>query len=154
MADPEPLIFIINGKVVPKQRPQVSGKVARYSEGYSDWKRTAKLALQAEIATIPARVTQMFPLLSPVRIDIEFWGSLRGNADLDNAQGSWLDAMVQAEILGDDNIKNVIELRSTFLTNSEPYSVIGIYPNWVITPSLWTVERRVRYLQHKQAIGA
>jgi hypothetical protein len=135
----KPIIIIIGGTVVPKERPQVEEGQARYSEGYAQWQKSAKLALQATIAALPATMTRYFPL-SGVRVDFEFHGSVRGNADLDNSEGSWLDAMVKCGILAGDNVRKINQIGSKFFENERPVSAIIIYPSWkpisVIEPSL------------------
>lgn len=135
----KPIVIIIGGTVVPKERPTVEEGQARYSAAYSQWQRSAKLALQATIAALPATMTRYFPL-SGVRVDFEFHGSIRGNADLDNSEGSWLDAMVKCGILAGDNVLRVNQIGSKFFENELPVSAIIIYPAWkpasVIDPSL------------------
>lgn len=135
----DPILIVIGGTVVPKERPRVEGSHAHFSENYTQWQKSAKLALQASIAALPATVTQHFPL-SKVRVEIEFHGCIRGNGDLDNSEGSWLDAMVKAGILSGDNVTKVNEIGSKFFERDRPVSAIVIYPNWtpisVINPTL------------------
>ena len=129
MTSSRPIVLALRGKVIPKQRPQVVGGKAYYSEGYANWQKTAKQALTAAIGIMPAMITRHFPLTG-VKIEIEFHGCLRGNSDLDNSEGSWMDALVQAGILSGDNIKKVNQIGSRFLDSSHPISVITITPNW------------------------
>jgi hypothetical protein len=135
----KPIVIVIGGTVVPKERPTVEGSNARYSPAYTQWQKSARQALQATIAALPATMTRFFPL-SGVRVEFEFHGSLRGNADLDNSEGSWLDAMVKCGILAGDNVRKVNQIGSKFFDNDRPVSAIIIYPNWtpvsVIDPSL------------------
>jgi len=131
----KPIVIIIGGTVVPKERPQVEGGQARYSEDYAQWQKSAKLALQATIAALPATMTRYFPLKG-VRVDVEFHGSLRGNADADNGGGSWLDAMVKCGILAGDNVQKVNETDFKFFDDGLQLSAIIIYPNWTPVSAL------------------
>ena len=132
-----PIVIIIGGTVVPKERPQIEGETnnARYSPAYTQWMKSAKLALQATIAAIPAVITQHFPLTG-VRVEFEFHGCIRGNGDLDNSEGSWLDAMVKCGILSGDNVRKVNQIGSKFFDNEVPVSGIIIYPNWTPVSAL------------------
>jgi hypothetical protein len=130
MTNFRPIVFALKGKVIPKQRPQVVDGKTYYGEGYSTWQKIAKQALTAEIGIMPAMITRHFPLTG-VKVEIEFHGCLRGNADLDNSEGSWLDAMVQAGILSGDNIKKVNQIGSKYFDLSHPVSVITITPHWI-----------------------
>jgi len=129
MTNSRPIVFALRGKVIPKQRPRIADGKAYYSEGYATWQKTAKQALIAVIGVMPAMITRHFPLTA-VKIEIEFHGCLRSNADLDNSEGSWLDAMVQAGILSGDNIRKVNQIGSKYFDLSHPVSVITITPNW------------------------
>jgi len=129
MTSSRPIVFALRGKVIPKQRPQIADGKAYYSNGYSTWQKAAKQALIAAIGIMPAMITRHFPLTG-VKIEVEFHGCLRGNSDLDNSQGSWMDAMVQAGILSGDNIKKVNQIGSKYFDSSHPISVITITPNW------------------------
>ncbi len=129
MTNSRSIVFALRGKVIPKQRPQISQGKAYYSESYSNWQKTAKQALIAAIGVMPAMITRHFPL-SGVKVEIEFHGCLRRNSDLDNSEGSWLDAMVQAGILSGDNITKVNQVGSRYFNLSHPVSVITITPNW------------------------
>ena len=139
MTNSRPIVFALRGKVIPKQRPQVAEGKAYYSESYATWKKTAKQALTAAIGIMPAMRTRHFPLTG-VKVEIEFHGCLRSNADLDNSEGSWLDALVQAGILSGDNIRKVNQIGSKYFDLSHPVSVITITPNWTpvsdVDPSL------------------
>jgi len=129
MTNSRPIVLALRGKVIPKQRPRIAEGRAYYSEGYSTWQKTAKQALIAAIGVMPAMITRHFPLTG-VKIEIEFHGCLRSNADLDNSEGSWLDALVQAGILSGDNIKKVNQIGSKYFDLSHPVSVVTITPNW------------------------
>ena len=131
--------MIIGGDVIPAQRPRIEDGKARYPENYEQWRKSAKQALQAAIAALPAMITRHFPL-TKVRIAIEFHGCLRGSADLDNSEKGWIDAMVKAAILQGDNVLKVNEIGSKFFPAENPVSAIIIYPDWtpvsVLDPKL------------------
>lgn len=127
-----PIVIVVGGTVVPKERPQIEGSNnnARYSPAYTQWMKSAKLALQASIAALPATVTQHFPLTG-VRVEIEFHGSLHPLADLDNSGGAWEDVMVRCGIISGDSVRKVNEVNFKFFEAELPMSAIIIYPNWV-----------------------
>jgi hypothetical protein len=80
-------------------------------------------------------MTRHFPLKG-VRVDVEFHGSLRGNADADNGGGSWLDAMVKCGILSGDDVQKVNEVDFKFFDDGLQLSAIIIYPNWTPVSAL------------------
>jgi hypothetical protein len=142
-----PIVFAVRGKVVPKERPNVSrSKVSAaaklldpdakgkshsyYSEGYSNWQADAKIALMAAVGSMPASITRYFPL-SGVLIEIEFHGCIRGNADLSNCGGSWEDALVRAGVIVDDNRQMVNQVNFKYFECEHPISIVTIHPGWV-----------------------
>lgn len=94
-------VFELEGWVVPKARPRLTKSGHAYlPKNYRDWKDNAINQLAKQICLDEKVITKTVIL-------INFIGSGRANADTDNLQGSILDALVQAEILEDDNRKIV-----------------------------------------------
>jgi Holliday junction resolvase RusA-like endonuclease len=124
-----PIVIILRGSVIPAQRPIVEKGRARYPEAYANWQKTAKAALMAAVALLPATVTRYFPLRD-VKIEIEFHGCARGNSDLDNLEKGWIDQMVKCKILSGDNVQKVPELNPKWFEADYPVTAILIYPNW------------------------
>lgn len=126
----QPIVFVMAGMVVPKQRPRVEKGHARYAAGYENWRKSAKLELQVAVANMPASLTQYFPLTG-VKFEIEFHNSLRTTADLDNSEGALYDAFVKADIIANDSVKQLNENNSKYFDDRDrPVSIITIYPNW------------------------
>lgn len=107
---------ILSDKVVPKSRPKVArrGKISitYYPETYTNWRSAAR----AEIETaIPKNLLLPFDTAAPVAIFVDFYGSLRGNSDLDNAIGSILDVLAfESWCLSDDNVQRVPLINACF----------------------------------------
>lgn len=135
----QPITLIIGGDVIPAQRPRIESGRARYTEDYEQWRKSALQALKAATAALPAMITQHFPL-SGIRVAVEFHGCVRENADLDNLEKGWQDAMVKAGILAGDSVRKVNEINAKFFECDRPVSAIIIYPNWtpvsVVDPAL------------------
>ena len=122
-------VIVTHFKTVPKERPSVTSRGTHYSQAYTKFQADAKAALMAAVGYMPAMLTRYFPL-TKVKITIEFWGSIRGNGDLDNAGGAWEDAMKQAGIISGDNVQRVNEVNFKFFEHPHPVNVIIINPNW------------------------
>lgn len=93
--------YTIEGAIVPKARPRVSGH-GYLPSNYRQWRNDAECQL----------LTQSRPPhpLSNVSITILLIGKHNRRGDADNISGSILDALVATNILADDNLKSVPEL--------------------------------------------
>jgi len=88
--------------IIPKARPRVPtiGRAYMPAE-YVAWKRQAILSLQEQWK----EMGRSDPLNTPARISVQIEGKYRRSRDSDNTDGAVLDAMVQAGILQNDNLK-------------------------------------------------
>jgi Holliday junction resolvase RusA-like endonuclease len=94
----EAFTFFLPGPVVPKARPRVTVNGTYNPENYSAWKQDAIAYFERQWAREP---------LSGVTVSILLKGKHSRRGDLDNIAGAILDALVQAEILKDDNLIHV-----------------------------------------------
>lgn len=99
------------GFTVPKARPRVSNGRAYLPERYSAWQTAADdwLRRNVQIPTVP---------YVNAGVCILFVDSVAGNSDLDNAIGSWLDAIVKAGIIDGDNVSRLPFIFSRFTSAS------------------------------------
>ncbi len=105
---------ILSDKVVPKSRPRVTKNATFFPPTYTQWREVAsreiteaiRLKLRAA-GKVPADLLP-FDKDHPIAIFVIFYGSLRGNSDLDNAIGSILDVLAfKGWCLQDDNVQRV-----------------------------------------------
>lgn len=114
------------GVVVPKARARTTRRGTYHIESYQKWKEDARRAIEIAISKMPATESQHFPL-SGVGIEIEFYGNLAKAADLDNAVGSWLDALVVAGVLKGDSRSHVLKQCGEWVECDRPHSIIRIW---------------------------
>lgn len=105
---------ILSDKVVPKSRPRVTKNATFFPPTYTRWREVAsreiteaiRLKLRAA-GKVPADLLP-FDKNNPIAIFVDFYGSLRGNSDLDNAIGSILDVLAfKGWCLQEDNVQRV-----------------------------------------------
>lgn len=102
MAD---LIFHLEGAIVPKARARVTRHGTFHPHRYQNWKRAAVMDLRIQSRALKTE----FPL-QRARVSIVLSGKHSRSGDSDNVAGAILDALVQAEILRDDNLMAVPSL--------------------------------------------
>lgn len=104
----------LSDKVVPKSRPRVTKNATFFPATYTRWRDAAgkeimeaiRLKLRAA-GKVPADLLP-FDKDNQVAILVDFYHSLRGNSDLDNAIGSILDVLAfKGWCLQDDNVQRV-----------------------------------------------
>lgn len=132
--------WVFEGAIVPKARPRVDKRSTHYAENYESWRKNALLLVQQQVWLTPAAISQHFPL-SGVRVDFEFHRSLRGNADLENAKGAWLDVLVKGEVIKDDSVGHLTEGGERFFGGKgRKLTFLWIYPDWepvsIVDPKL------------------
>lgn len=117
----------LSGKVVPKSRPRVTKNATFFPATYTRWRDAAgkeiteaiRLKLRAG-GKVPADLLP-FDKDHPVAIFVDFYGSLRGNSDLDNAIGSILDVLAfEGWCLQDDNVQRVPLIYARFHALPKP----------------------------------
>ena len=101
----------LTGAIVPKARPRSTGKHHYLPAPYRAWKSQAIAQLQRQSA--PARMTG-------VRLDVLLKGKHSRRGDADNIIGSIMDALVQAQILANDNLATVSGLSIELQYNADP----------------------------------
>lgn len=105
---------ILSDKVVPKSRPRVTKNATFFPPTYTRWREAASKEITEAIrfklraaGKVPADLLP-FDKDHPIAIFVDFYGSLRGNSDLDNAIGSILDVLAfKGWCLQDDNVQRV-----------------------------------------------
>lgn len=112
---------ILSEKVVPKSRPRVTKNATFFPANYTAWRSSAGREITEAIRLKLRREEKTtFDLLPfdkdhPVAIFVDFYGSLRGNSDLDNAIGSILDVFAnKGWCLNDDNVQRVPMISARF----------------------------------------
>lgn len=111
----------LSDKVVPKSRPRVTKNATFFPANYTRWRAAASTEI-TEAIRLKLRATRepMADLLPfdkdhPIAIFVDFYGSLRGNSDLDNAIGSILDVLAFKKwCLQDDNVQRVPLISARF----------------------------------------
>ena len=95
--------LILVGAIVPKARPRVTRSGHAYlPSSYAHWKRAAIAQLTGQ--------WRGGPIDQPVAIGIILTGRHSRRGDCDNISGAVLDALVQSQILIDDNLIHVPQL--------------------------------------------
>lgn len=105
---------ILSDKVVPKSRPRVTKNATFFPPTYTRWRAAANAeitkAIELKLRAAGKDFADLLPFDKdlPVAIFVDFYGSLRGNSDLDNAIGSILDVLAfKGWGLQDDNVQRV-----------------------------------------------
>lgn len=113
--------FHLTGPVIPKARPRFTGMGgAHLPENYRIWKEGA-------IAQFLAQKPPKFSPLGGVSLSMRFVGKHSRRGDLSNAFGAIEDALVQAGILKDDNMKQVTAIAAEIEHGKQPpYAEIHI----------------------------
>lgn len=104
--------YSLEGAIVPKARPRNSRSGHSYlPKNYREWKSDAIILLTAQHQGAAFDV--------PVAVSILLTGKHSQRGDGDNVMGSILDAMVQAEILTDDNLKQLPSVSLVLIHSSD-----------------------------------
>ena len=122
--------YSLDGEIVPKARPRGGNGRHYLPQNYRDWKDYAIWELQKQHTGTA--------IAGPVSVDIVLLGKHSRRGDGDNIAGSIWDAMVQAGILSDDNLKCVPAMSLALYWSSEPAiamikvspAAIGVPPSW------------------------
>lgn len=126
------LIFRLEGAIVPKARPRVVDRRAFMPQNYTDWKDRAIDSLRTQYIGEAIAV--------PVSLDVVLIGKHSRKCDADNEIGSICDALVQAEILADDNMLKIpSESIRLFYSKKDAIALIKLseltennLPEWVL----------------------
>lgn len=104
----------LSDKVVPKSRPRVTKNATFYPAKYTAWRSDARteitLAILEKFRTEGRTTEDLLPFDkdNPVAMFVDFYGSLRGSSDLDNAIGSILDVLAfNGWCLSNDTLQRV-----------------------------------------------
>lgn len=104
----------LSDKVVPKSRPRVTKNATFFPPTYTRWREAASTeiteAIRLKLRAVGKVSADLLPFDKdhPIAIFVDFYGSLRGNSDLDNAIGSILDVLAYKRwCLQDDNVQRV-----------------------------------------------
>jgi Holliday junction resolvase RusA-like endonuclease len=115
-----PIELILHGEIVPKARPRVTVNGTYLPGKYRLWKQSAIIDLKRQYRGDTIR--------SPVAMHLTLQGKHHRRSDLSNIFGAVEDAIVQAGILADDNMTNIVELTARILyqKNLKPIAFIRI----------------------------
>jgi len=113
----------IEGLIKPKARPRFNGETTYLPEDYRQWKETTTIELIRQIKNKKIEV----PIKGPIHLVIEYYGRAQG--DLDNIAGAIMDALVNAKIIDNDNVKHIPKLSIEFERTSikSARTIIKIY---------------------------
>lgn len=104
-------VCVLTDKIVPKCRPRVTKRVTFMPPHYTLWRTLATAEINAALYyhnTTQQPIELPFDRISPVAITADFYGSLRANADIDNAIGSIMDVLAADKwALTNDNVSRV-----------------------------------------------
>lgn len=111
----------LSDKVVPKPRPKVTRNATFFTATYTRWRAAASAeiteAIRLKLRAEEKGTSDLLPFDKdhPIAIFVDFFGSLRGNSDLDNAIGSILDVLAfKGWCLNDDNVQRVPLIMARF----------------------------------------
>ena len=123
--------YVLEGEIVPKARPRSGANGRHYlPQNYRDWKDNAIRELKAQHSGTA--------IANPVCVDIVLMGKHGRRGDGDNIEGSIWDAMVQANIVADDNLKHIPAMSlQLFYGNESPSTLIRISPEIPLYPPAW-----------------
>ena len=93
--------FELIGPIVPKARARTTANGTYHPHRYNEWKRGAIADISSQYRGTP---------LERAEVTISLTGKHNRQGDADNVAGSILDALVQAKVLVDDNMKRVPSL--------------------------------------------
>ena len=93
--------FELPGPIVPKARARTTPNGSYLPEGYAVWKDNAVLTLKRQYRG---------DTLQCAAVTIALKGKHNRHGDADNVAGAVLDALVQAKVLVDDNMRRVPSL--------------------------------------------
>jgi Holliday junction resolvase RusA-like endonuclease len=111
----------LSDKVVPKPRPKVTKNATFFPATYTKWRSAASSeiteTIRLKLRKEKKETSDLLPFDKdhPIAIFVDFYGSLRGNSDLDNAIGSILDVLAfKGWCLQDDNVQRVPLIMARF----------------------------------------
>ncbi len=93
--------FELLGPIVPKARARTTANGTYHPHRYNEWKRLAIADISSQYRGTP---------LERAEVTISLTGKHNRQGDADNVAGSILDALVQAKVLVDDNMRRVPSL--------------------------------------------
>ncbi len=123
--------YSLEGTIVPKARPRNSRSGHSYlPANYRDWKNEAIILLSAQ--------HQGEAIADPVSISVILTGKHSQKGDADNVIGSILDAMAQAGIIADDNMKRVVSISLKLIHDKEsPRALIRLETDFDLDLPEW-----------------
>lgn len=92
--------FVLVGRAVPKARPRAAGRRVILPENY-------RLSQNELLCDFNTQKGHYWEIPVKCRLDFIFLGSFRGDAD--NLIGAYFDAMVKANVIGDDRLSILSE---------------------------------------------
>lgn len=113
------MLLTITGHIRPKARPRRTNFGVTSCPDYRSWKENA-------IAQLRLQLPQQYQIVKECSIEIWFYGALRG--DIDNLAGAILDALVQADVIEDDRLSLIKELKVKHEKRKEKGCDITITP--------------------------
>lgn len=113
-------ILCLSGQIVPKARPRVTSNGTFLPHKYAAWKKSAIGSFQNQ--------HQGNATITRTQINIKLIGKHSRRGDLDNISGSILDALVQANVISNDNLTVVTGLSVSldYQPKTEPYTIVEL----------------------------
>lgn len=130
--------FTLTSKIVPKARPRVTKNATFFPKNYNAWRKDAAAEVETQLSEeilshikdrnnwtlaekkqVLAKQEALIPFdrVNPVAVFVNFYGSLRGNSDIDNAIGAILDMLVRDKdgwCLTQDTVQRVSFIQARF----------------------------------------
>ncbi|MEO1391186.1 MAG: RusA family crossover junction endodeoxyribonuclease [Cyanobacteria bacterium J06634_6] len=109
--------FNLDGPIVPKARARTTANGTYHPHRYNNWKKGAIADISSQYEGNP---------LEYAEVTISLSGKHNRQGDADNVAGSILDALVQARVLVDDNMKRVpsLTIALDWQKKAEPKTVV------------------------------
>jgi Holliday junction resolvase RusA-like endonuclease len=95
---PDIFTLVLDGPIVPKARARTTRNGTYHPHNYQRWKKTAIASFRKQWTHAP---------LSGVLVSVVLQGKHSRRGDADNVSGAILDALVQSQVLQDDNLVHV-----------------------------------------------
>ena len=118
---------------------------------YMIWKKVATDFLRGILLRESERYS--FPINTPVSIKCVFYASLRGNSDLDNSIGSWLDAIVDAGFIKNDSVFTVIKIEVEFVpAPKKKKELLALFPEKASEVEKFVKEKKISFSDEKDLL--
>ena len=130
------ILMYISGSVVPKARPRVTRNGTFMPERYKAWRNHAETEILSYLKGL--RIKTSMPI-QRAEIDVQLVGKHNMNGDADNILGSYLDALVAAGMLKNDNLTCVPKVSLEHINPNDKES--GAFITLTLLPAVVAVKK-------------